>query len=126
MRTGDMATIDENGHCRIVGRIKDMIIRGGENIFPREIEEFLFTHPDIANVQVVGIPDAKYGEEVCACVIPKKNASLTAEIVQEFCKGKIARYKIPKYVYFPESFPMTVSGKVQKYKLTEMYKNIDK
>src|SRR5581483_6939277 len=98
MHTGDLATIDEEGYCRIVGRIKDMVIRGGENVYPREVEEFLYTHPDIQDVQVIGVPDPKYGEELCAWIVPKRGAMLGAEDIQAFCKGRIAHYKVPRYV----------------------------
>jgi len=119
MHTGDLATIDEDGYCNIVGRIKDMVIRGGENIFPREVEEFLFQHPKIEAVQVVGVPDAKYGEELCAWVKLKPDTASTAEEIQGFCKGQIAHYKIPRYIKFIEAFPMTVTGKVQKFMIRE-------
>jgi fatty-acyl-CoA synthase len=119
MHTGDLATMDEHGYVRIVGRIKDMVIRGGENVYPREIEEFLYTHPDIADVQVIGVPDERYGEELMAWVIPRADATLTEDEVRDFCKGQIARYKIPRYVKLVESFPMTVTGKVQKFKMRE-------
>jgi fatty-acyl-CoA synthase len=123
MHTGDLATIDESGYARIVGRAKDMIIRGGENIYPREIEEFLFRLDKVADVQVVGIPDAKFGEEVCACIQLRSNATATEEEVIDFCRGKIAHYKIPRYVRFVDSFPMTVTGKVQKHLLREQVAN---
>ena len=119
MHTGDLATMDEDGYVRIVGRIKDMVIRGGENVYPREIEEFLYTHPHIADVQVIGVPDERYGEELMAWIIPRPGASLTEAEVREFCKGQIAHYKIPRYVKFVDSFPMTVTGKVQKFKMRE-------
>jgi fatty-acyl-CoA synthase len=119
MHTGDLATLDEDGYCNIVGRIKDMVIRGGENVYPREIEEYLFRHPKIAAVQVVGVPDRKYGEELCAWVQLKPGVSATAEEVQSFCKGQIAHYKIPRYIKFVEAFPMTVTGKVQKFIMRE-------
>jgi len=119
MHTGDLATMDEDGYVRIVGRIKDMIIRGGENVYPREIEEFLYTHPEIADVQVIGVPDERYGEELMAWVISRPNSGLTVDGVREFCKGKIAHYKIPRYVKFVDEFPMTVTGKVQKFKMRE-------
>ncbi|HET8843894.1 MAG TPA: AMP-binding protein, partial [Ktedonobacteraceae bacterium] len=115
MHTGDLATLDEDGYINIVGRIKDMIIRGGENVYPREIEEFLYTNPKISDVQVIGVPDAKYGEEIMAWVQLKAGESSTTEEIREFCKGQIAHYKIPRYVKFVESFPMTVTGKIQKY-----------
>jgi fatty-acyl-CoA synthase len=119
MHTGDLATVDEQGYVNIVGRIKDMVLRGGENIFPREVEEFLYTVPGIADVQVIGVPDAKYGEELMAWVKLRPGASLTGEEIRGFCKGKIATYKIPRYYKFVDGFPMTVSGKVQKYKMRE-------
>jgi fatty-acyl-CoA synthase len=119
MHTGDLATMDEDGYCNIVGRIKDMVIRGGENVYPREIEEYLYTHPDIADVQVVGVPDARYGEELCAWVVPRAGASLSEEDVREFCQARLAHYKVPRYVVFTDGFPMTVTGKVQKYKMRE-------
>jgi fatty-acyl-CoA synthase len=117
MHTGDLAIIDEAGYARIVGRLKDMVIRGGENIYPREIEEFLYRHPKIQDVQCIGVPDQKYGEELCACVILRPGASATAEEIREFCAGQIAHYKIPRYVRFVDGFPMTVTGKIQKYLL---------
>ena len=120
LRTGDLATLDENGYCKITGRVKDMIIRGGENIYPREIEEFLFTCPGISNVQVVGVPDPKYGEQVVAWVKLEPGAALTAEEIRNFCKGKIADYKIPRCIRFVDSFPLTVTGKIQKFKMREL------
>jgi fatty-acyl-CoA synthase len=120
MHTGDLATIDEGGYCRIVGRIKDMVIRGGENVYPREIEEFLYAHPEIQDVQVIGVPDQKYGEELCAWIVPKRGAVLGAEEIQAFCKGRIAHYKIPRYVRMVEGFPTTVTGKVQKFAMREI------
>ncbi|GFO60475.1 AMP-binding protein [Geomonas silvestris] len=120
LHTGDLAVMDENGYCKITGRIKNMIIRGGENIYPREIEEFLYTHPKISDVQVYGVPDRKWGEQVMAAVVLKKGVELDEEEVREFCRGKIANYKIPRYVRFVESYPMTASGKIQKFKLREM------
>ncbi len=119
MHTGDLAVMDDAGYVNIVGRIKDMVIRGGENIYPREVEEFLYTHPAIEDVQVVGVPDAKYGEELCAWVKLRPGAGLSAEEVREFCTGKIAHYKIPRYVRVTDSFPMTVTGKVQKFKMRD-------
>ncbi|MFC4595946.1 AMP-binding protein [Sphingobium tyrosinilyticum] len=119
MHTGDLAVIDEAGYGRIVGRIKDMIIRGGENIYPREIEEFIYSHPAVEDVQVIGVPNAKFGEEVLACVKLRAEAAADAEEIIAFCRGKIAHYKVPRYVRFVEAFPMTVSGKVQKYLLRE-------
>ena len=119
LHTGDLATMDEDGYFTITGRADDMIIRGGENIYPREIEECLYTHPGISDVQVYGVPDEKYGERVAAAVIKKKDASLTDEDVKEYCRENIAHYKVPKYVDFVEEYPMTASGKIQKYKLRE-------
>jgi len=119
MHTGDLATMDADGYVNIVGRIKDMIIRGGENIYPREIEEFLYTHPDVSDVQVIGVPDVKYGEELMAWVKVREDASLTEEALKEFCKGKIAHYKVPRYIKFTAEFPMTVTGKIQKFKMRE-------
>ncbi|MFQ5968009.1 MAG: AMP-binding protein [Acidimicrobiia bacterium] len=120
MHTGDLATMDADGYVNIVGRIKDMIIRGGENIYPREIEEYLYTHPDIVDAQVVGIPDTKFGEQPMAWVVRKPGSDLTEDEVREFCRGKIAHFKIPKYVAFTDEYPMTVTGKIQKFRLREM------
>jgi fatty-acyl-CoA synthase len=117
MHTGDLATIDAEGYCNIVGRSKDMVIRGGENVYPREVEEFLYRHPKIQDVQCVGVPDDRYGEELCACVVLRQGMSATEEEIREFCRGQIAHYKIPRYVRFVEGFPMTVTGKIQKYLL---------
>jgi fatty-acyl-CoA synthase len=119
MHTGDLATMDDDGHVRIVGRIKDMIIRGGENVYPREIEEFLYTHPEIADVQVIGVPDERYGEELMALVVVREGGVLTEDGVRDFCRDRIAHFKIPRYVKLVSSFPMTVTGKVQKFKLRE-------
>lgn len=119
IHTGDLATIDEEGYCNIVGRIKDMLIRGGENIYPREIEEFLYRHPDIEDVQIFGVPDKKYGEEICAWVKLREGAGASPEDIKAFCEGQIAHYKIPRYVKFVDDFPMTVTGKIQKYKMRE-------
>ena len=119
MHTGDLATLDAEGYCNIVGRIKDMVIRGGENIYPREIEEFLYRHPKIQDVQVIGVPDRKYGEELCAWVKLKAGAESTADEIRNFCDGQIAHYKIPRYVRFVDGFPMTVTGKIQKYLMRE-------
>jgi fatty-acyl-CoA synthase len=119
MHTGDLATMDEDGYVRIVGRIKDMIIRGGENVYPREIEEFLYGHPAVADVQVVGVPDERLGEEVMAWVIAREGATVDEDELREYCRGKIARYKIPRYVASCSEFPMTVTGKIQKHKLRE-------
>src|SRR3954449_6499103 len=119
MHTGDLAVMDGEGYLRIVGRIKDLVIRGGENLYPREVEEFLYGHPDVADVQVVGVPDARFGEELMAWIVPRGGADITQESVAEFCRGRIAHYKIPRYVAVVDEFPMTVTGKVQKYKLRE-------
>jgi fatty-acyl-CoA synthase len=119
MHTGDLAVMDDAGYLNIVGRIKDMVIRGGENVYPREVEEFLYGHPAIEDVQVVGVPDVKYGEELCAWVKLRPGAELSIEQLREFCSGKIAHYKIPRYVRFTGEFPMTVTGKVQKFKMRE-------
>src|SRR5215212_2010057 len=119
LHTGDLAVMDENGYVRITGRAKDMIIRGGENVYPREIEEFLYTHPDISDVQVYGVPDEKYGEQVAAAVKKRQGSDLAEDDVKEFCRKNIARYKVPFYVDFVEEYPMTASGKIQKYKLRE-------
>jgi fatty-acyl-CoA synthase len=119
MHTGDLAVIDEQGFASIVGRSKDMVIRGGENIYPREVEEFLYRHPKVLDVQCVGVPDKKYGEELCACIMLRPGLQADAEEIRAFCNGQIAYYKIPRYVVFVDSFPMTVTGKVQKYVLRE-------
>ncbi|HEX5452402.1 MAG TPA: AMP-binding protein [Stellaceae bacterium] len=119
MHTGDLATIDDEGYCNIVGRIKDMVIRGGENVYPREIEEFLYRHPKIQDVQVIGVPDPRYGEELCAWVRLYDGHSATAEEIRAFCEGQIAHYKIPRYVRFVDGFPMTVTGKIQKFVMRE-------
>jgi fatty-acyl-CoA synthase len=120
LHTGDLATMDDDGYVNIVGRIKDLIIRGGENIYPREVEEFLYTHPAVADVQVIGVPDERFGEEVCAWVVLKHGAAIDEEELREFCRGKIARYKVPRYIRFVDSFPMTVTGKIQKFKMREL------
>ncbi|MDD3354984.1 AMP-binding protein [Zoogloea sp.] len=122
MHTGDIAVIDDEGFCNIVGRIKDMVIRGGENIYPREIEEFLYRHPKVLDVQVVGVPDKKYGEELCAWIIVREGERLSEEDVRAFCQGQIAHYKIPRYICFVDSFPMTVTGKIQKFQIREKMK----
>jgi fatty-acyl-CoA synthase len=119
MKTGDLATIDDEGYCNIVGRIKDMVIRGGENIYPREIEEFLYRYPKIQDVQVIGVPDPRYGEELCAWVKLRDGEHAAPEDIQEFCKGQIAHYKIPRYIKFVDVFPMTVTGKIQKFLMRE-------
>jgi fatty-acyl-CoA synthase len=119
MHTGDLATMDEAGYCNIVGRIKDLVIRGGENVYPREIEEFLYTHPDVADVQVVGVPDERMGEEPCAWVILRAGASADDEAIREHCRGRLAHFKVPRYVLFVDAFPMTVTGKIQKFRMRE-------
>ncbi|UOE52984.1 AMP-binding protein [Cytobacillus oceanisediminis] len=124
LHTGDLAVMDGNGYCKITGRLKDMIIRGGENIYPREIEEFLYTHPAILDVQVVGVPDAVYGEEVVAWIIVKEGTELTTDGLREYCKGKISRHKIPRYIEFTKDYPMTASGKIQKFRLREQAKEV--
>ena len=122
MHTGDLATMDEEGYVNIVGRIKDMVIRGGENLYPREIEEFLYRHPLVQDVQVVGLPDQKYGEELCAWIIAKPGARPTEEDIRAFCRGQIAHYKVPRYIRFVTSFPMTVTGKIQKFRIRDQMK----
>jgi fatty-acyl-CoA synthase len=120
MHTGDLATMDDESYVNIVGRIKDMIIRGGENVYPREIEEFLYSHPDIVDVQVIGVPDEKYGEEIMAWVKVRDGSEpVTAESLRAFSQGRIAHFKIPRYVRVTDEFPMTVTGKIQKYKMRE-------
>ena len=119
MHTGDLAVMDEAGYCRIIGRLKDMVIRGGENLYPREIEEFLYGHPAIADVQIVGVPDTTYGEELCAWVQLAAGQSLDEAGLRAFCDGEIAHFKIPRYIRFVDSFPLTVTGKVQKYRIRE-------
>ena len=119
MHTGDLATMDADGYLNIVGRIKDMVIRGGENVYPREIEEFLYTHPDVSDVSVVGVPDERFGEELCAFVVTRGGASLSEDAVREFCRASLSHFKVPRYVVFTDGFPMTVTGKVQKYKMRE-------
>jgi fatty-acyl-CoA synthase len=120
LHSGDLGVMDENGYLAITGRHKDMIIRGGENIYPREIEEFLFGLEGIADAQVVGVPSEKYGEEVGAFIVLKEGFGYRPEDIRDFCRGKISRYKIPKYVTFVNDYPMTASGKVQKFKLRDM------
>jgi fatty-acyl-CoA synthase len=120
MHTGDLAVMDDEGYLNITGRIKDMVIRGGENVYPREIEEFLYTHPDILDAQVIGVPDDRYGEELMVWVRMKEGAHpLTAEAVREFCQGKLAHYKIPRYVHVVDEFPMTVTGKIRKVEMRQ-------
>ena len=120
LHTGDLATMDDEDYCRITGRVKDMIIRGGENIYPREIEEFFYTHPAVSDVQVVGVPDAKMGEEVLAWIQLKEPGMATARDIKDYCRGKISKYKIPRYIKFVDSYPMTITGKIQKYKIREI------
>jgi fatty-acyl-CoA synthase len=120
MHTGDLATIDQDGYCNITGRIKDMVIRAGENIYPREIEEFLYRHPKVQDVQVFGVPDPKFGEEICAWIRLKDGQVCDEDSIRSFCRGTIAHYKIPRYIRFVDSFPMTVSGKVQKFVMRDM------
>jgi fatty-acyl-CoA synthase len=119
MHTGDLAVMDDEGYVNIVGRIKDMVIRGGENVYPREIEEFLHTHPDVSEAQVVGVPDPRFGEEICACVRLRSGATVAEEELRDWCRGRIAHYKVPRYVRFVDEFPMTVTGKVQKFLLRD-------
>jgi fatty-acyl-CoA synthase len=119
MHTGDLATLDADGYANIVGRIKDMVIRGGENVYPREVEEFLYQHPAVSDVQVIGVPDLRYGEELCAWVRLREGQQVTGEELREWCRGKIASFKIPRYWKFVDAFPMTVTGKVQKFKMRE-------
>jgi fatty-acyl-CoA synthase len=122
MHTGDLATMDAEGYVNIVGRMKDMVIRGGENIYPREIEEYLYRHPKVQDVQVVGLPDKKYGEELCAWIIAKPGQTLTEDDIRSFCAGQIAHYKVPRYIQFVAEFPMTVTGKIQKFKIRDAMK----
>ena len=123
MHTGDLATMDNEGYVNIVGRSKDMVIRGGENVYPREIEEFLYRHPKVQDVQVVGLPDLKYGEELCAWIVVKPGQQMTEDELRAFCKGKIAHYKVPRYIRFVTSFPMTVTGKIQKFRIRDQMKD---
>ncbi|MFC3624927.1 AMP-binding protein [Vogesella amnigena] len=122
MHTGDLAVLDADGYCNIVGRVKDMVIRGGENIYPREIEEFLYRHPKVQDVQVVGVPDSKYGEELCAWIRLRDGETCTADEIRAFCSGQIAHYKIPRYIEFVDSFPMTITGKIQKFMMRQQMK----
>ena len=119
LHSGDLACRDSDGNYRITGRLKDMIIRGGENIYPKEIEEFIYTHPAVSDVQVIGVPDKKYGEEAMACIILKKGEMCTVEEMDEYIKSHMARHKVPKYIEFVDSFPMNAAGKIQKYKMRE-------
>ena len=120
MHTGDLATMDADGYVNIVGRIKDMIIRGGENVYPREIEEFLYTHPEVVDAQVIGVPDVKFGEEIMAWVVRREGSELTVEELTSYCRGKIAHFKVPRHIRFVDEFPMTVTGKVQKFRMREV------
>jgi fatty-acyl-CoA synthase len=119
MHTGDLATMDNEGYLNIVGRIKDLVIRGGENVYPREVEEFLYSHPAVADVQVIGVPDVKYGEELCAWVRLKEGETASEDDIRDYCRGKLAHFKVPRYVMFVDEFPMTVTGKIQKFKMRE-------
>ncbi len=119
MHTGDLATLDEQGYCNIVGRVKDMVIRGGENVYPREVEEYLFRHPKVAAVQVFGVPDTRYGEELCAWIITKPGQSCTEDEIRDFCREQIAHYKLPRYIRFVQELPVTVTGKPQKFLMRE-------
>ncbi len=120
LHTGDLATVDEDGYFKITGRLKDMVIRGGENIYPAEIEQFLFTHPDIADVQVFGVPDLRFGEELMAWIVLKDGQAATEDQIRDFCRDNISHFKIPRYVKFVSEFPMTVTGKAQKFRMREM------
>jgi fatty-acyl-CoA synthase len=120
LHSGDLGTMDEDGYITITGRSKDMVIRGGENIYPREVEEFLFSHPAVADVQVFGVPDDRFGEELCAWIISRPGFAATEEEIRAFCRGRITHFKIPRYVQFVETFPMTVTGKVQKFVMREI------
>ena len=122
MHTGDLATMDAQGYVNIVGRIKDMVIRGGENVYPREIEEFLYQHPAVSDVQVIGVPDEKYGEELCACIILKAGMQVSSDDIREFCTGRIAHFKVPRHIKFVVAFPMTITGKVQKFVMRQTMK----
>jgi fatty-acyl-CoA synthase len=119
MHTGDLATMDEEGYLNIVGRIKDMVIRGGENVYPREVEEFLYGYPAVGDVQVIGVPDERFGEELCAWVRLREGESVTEDEIRDFCRARLAHFKVPRYVLFVDEFPMTVTGKVQKFKMRE-------
>ena len=119
LHSGDIGVMDAEGYVQVTGRIKDMIIRGGENIYPREVEEFLYTHPDIQDVQVFGVPDAKYGEQVCAWIRLRPGATLDADRLRDFCRERIAHFKVPRFIRFVDDFPMTVTGKVQKFRMRE-------
>ena len=120
MHTGDLGTLDAGGYLNIVGRIKDMLIRGGENVYPREIEEVLYLHPAVAAAQVVGVPDAKMGEEVMAFIIPREGKTVTEDDIRDFCRARLAHFKVPRYVQLTDAYPLTVTGKVQKFRLREL------
>ena len=120
LHTGDLATVDGEGYFKITGRSKDMIIRGGENVYPREIEEFLYTNPKVADVQVVGVPDQRFGEEIMAWVLLRAGEQATEDEIRDFCRGRIAHYKVPRYVRFVSEFPMTVTGKIQKFVMRDI------
>ena len=120
MHTGDIAAMDDDGFIKIKGRIKDVVIRGGENLFPKEIEDFLYTHAAVRDVQVIGLPDARYGEELCACIILHEGETCSEEVIRQYCKENISHNKVPRYVRFFSEFPMTASGKAQKFKLQEL------
>jgi len=119
LHSGDIACMDEDGNYRITGRLKDMIIRGGENIYPKEIEEFIYTHPGVKDVQVIGVPDKKYGEEILASIVLKEPGSVTAEEMHQYIQASMARHKVPKYIEFVDAFPMNAAGKVLKYKMRQ-------
>jgi fatty-acyl-CoA synthase len=119
MHTGDLATLDADGYCRIVGRIKDMLIRGGENVYPAEVEEFLLGHPDIAQAQVFGVPDARLGEEVAAWIVLRPGRTLAPEALRDWCRGRIAGYKVPRHIRVVDAFPLTATGKPQKFRMRE-------
>ena len=124
LHTGDLGMLDERGYLHITGRIKDMIVRGGENIYPREIEEFLLNMPQVSDVQIVSVPSRRYGEEIAAFIIPQKNMTVNAADIRDYCRGNISWYKIPRYIHCLESFPMTANGKIQKFKLRELAQQI--
>ena len=117
MHTGDLATLDAEGFANIVGRVKDMLIRGGENVYPREIEEFLLSHPGVQDVQAFGVPDPKYGEEVCVWIVPRRGHAIQEQEIRDFCKDRIAHYKVPRYVRIVDQFPLTATGKAQKFEM---------
>ena len=121
LHSGDLGVMDAEGYVKVVGRLKDMIIRGGENIYPREIEEFLFTHPKIQDAKIIGVPDEKYGEQLAVWVLPREGAALTEETIRAFCADKISHYKVPRYIKFVSEYPMTVTGKIQKFVMRDAY-----